>query len=46
MVATAGIEVLELPKVYQEEIQVDPTEAKIQLAMPTFKLETVDEEEH
>ena len=37
---------LDLPQAYQEDIEVDPTQQKIQLALPTFKLETVHEEEH
>ena len=45
VVGTPGIEVKHLPKEYEEEIKVDPTKSCIQLAMPTFNLETVKEEQ-
>ena len=43
VVGTQGIEVKHMPKEYEEEIKVDPTKQCIQLAMPTFNLETVPE---
>lgn len=45
VIGTPGIEVKHLPKEYEEEIKVDPAQSCIQLAMPTFNLETVKEEE-
>ena len=45
VIGTPGIEVKHLPKEYEEEIKVDPNQTCIQLAMPTFNLETVKEEE-
>ena len=45
VIGTPGIEVKHLPKEYEEEIMVDPNQTCIQLAMPTFNLETVKEEE-
>jgi len=45
VVGTPGIEVKHLPKEYEQEIKVDPRQTLIQLAMPTFNLETVKEEE-
>ena len=45
VIGTPGIEVKHLPKEYEEEIKVDPSQTLITLAMPTFNLETVKEEE-
>ena len=45
VVGTPGIEVKHMPREYEEEIKVDPNQTCIQLAMPTFNLETVKEEE-